>query len=225
MKSVSRFGEVLILHFLHCVFVWVFNILHYFLLLVQLVANVLLALLQSRKANTLTTTSIPSVGLQSIVHQANALWLLPRSQAKLPRSNHRALFSITILLHQQHSTMLEDSIPPPIPKPPIHHHPRHSNRLPHPLRLEPPKPDIQRPWHRLAPRVPPEPLRRLAPLAVEERLVASGAAVDGPVGRFDPLAEVVAAFLDRALDVGGEVLEDGDEEAVGEDVGLGIRGG
>ena len=64
----------------------------------------------------------------------------------------------------------------------------------------------------------------MAPLAVEEGVVAVYAVIDGPFGRSDPLAEVVAAFLDRALDVGGEVLEDGDEEAVGEDVGVGVGG-
>jgi hypothetical protein len=112
------------------------------------------------------------------------------------------------------------SEPPSIPKPPIKSRQRHSHRLPTTRRIKVAEPNIQPARQRLVSRIPAHSGRRLAPLAVEERVVAIRSAVDCPIGRLDPRAEVVAAFFDWALDVGGEVLEDGDKEAVGEDVRL-----
>lgn len=62
------------------------------------------------------------------------------------------------------------------------------------------------------PWIPPHPRRRRAPVFVVERVIASRAVVDHPLRGSRPLREVVAALLDWALDVRGEVLEDGDEE-------------
>lgn len=77
--------------------------------------------------------------------------------------------------------------------------PWHSHRVACARRLEVAESDFPR--YRLVPGISAQPSRRLAPLAVEERVVAVRAAVDGPLRRFDPLAEVVAAFFDWALDV------------------------
>jgi len=118
-----------------------------------------------------------------------------------------------------------NSEPPAIPESPIKPQHRHSHRVSSHRRIKVAKPDIQPARQRLVSWIPTHSRRRLAPLAVEERVVSVRAAVDCPVGRFHPWAEIIAPFFDRSLHVRGEVLENGDEEAVGQDVRFGAWAG
>lgn len=98
-----------------------------------------------------------------------------------------------------HQPTIPYSKPPAKPKPPIH--PRHSHILPKPRITKSAKPHVHTARHRLISRITTNSRRRLAPLVVEERIVAVGPAVYGPFGGFDPFAEVVVAFVGGALDV------------------------
>lgn len=91
------------------------------------------------------------------------------------------------------------SVPATKPEPPIN--PRHSNVLSAPRCVEVAESDIQTGRQRLVARVSSHSSRRLTPLVVEERVVTVGAAIDGPLRWFDPLAEVVTTLLDGTLNV------------------------